>query len=391
MKHLAGLLIFLFMISCAPGAHAGSGEVAPENTIGLITLPPQWTETYTREPTLPDPTDTGTPVPTVTRTLVPTSTKTPTATDYSGPMEFEKIRTLNAGEPIVGVDYQPILQRLISISATGNVRLYDTVQGERLLNKNIDSSGWASVALDPYGDYFILGLRDRIEIRNSQTTEVVHLIQEGILNVRGISFFARKGILAVTGENGLQLFSNLSGRASDIPRRSADSLFMEATTRPVFNPDGTELGFGGLYNGDPTLEIEYLDMCSEGICFNGGESGNVFGTYGTIADLQFSKEGGLVVVSGGSIAVMDASRTDVRNHIEVRNPLHIALAEEDHLLVAGTADGRLLLMRFPSLEIIVNIPAHQGKINQLLYNGADGVMVTAGEDGKIILWKIVKK
>ena len=68
---------------------------------------------------------------------------------------------------------------------------------------------------------------------------------------------------------------------------------MEATTRPVFNPDGTELGFGGLYNGDPTLEIEYLDSCSEGICFNGGESGNAFGTYGRIADLQFSKEGGI--------------------------------------------------------------------------------------------------
>ncbi|MGB7538736.1 MAG: hypothetical protein WBM17_09370 [Anaerolineales bacterium] len=391
MKHLAGLLIFLSVISCAPGAHAGSGEVAPENTLALITLPPQWTETYTREPTLPEPTDTDTPVPTVTPTPAPTFTKTPTATYYSGPMEFEKIRTLNAGEPIVGVDYQPILQRLISISATGNVRLYDAVQGDRLLNKKIDSSGWAGVALDPYGEFFILGLRDRIEIRNAQTTEVVHSIREGIRNVKGISFFASKGILAVAVENGLQLFSNLSGRASDIPRRSADSLFMEATTRPVFNPDGTELGFGGLYNGEPALEIEYLDACSEGICFNGGESGNVFGGYGTIADLQFSKEGGLAVVSGGSIAVLDASRTDVRNHIEVRNPLHIALAGEDHLLVAGTADGRLILMRFPSLEIIVNIPAHQGKINQLIYSGVDGVMVTAGEDGKINLWTIARK
>ena len=391
MKYFSCLLIFLSMISCAPGAPAANGDVPHENTIGLITLPPQWTATYTKEPTLPEPTRTDTPVPTVTQTPVPTSTKTPTATDYSGPMEFEKFRTINAGEPIVGVDYQPILQRLISISATGNIRLYDTVQGDKLLNKKIDSSGWASVLMDPYGEFFILGLQDRIEIRNPQTADVVHAIQEDILRVKGMAFLARKGILAVTGKNGLLLFSNLSGRASDIPRRSADSLFIEATTRPVFNPDGTELGFGGLYNGDPTLEIEYLDTCSEGICFNGGEGGNVFGKYGTVADLQFAKEGGLAVVSGGSIAVFDASRTDVRNHIEVKNPLHIVLADEDHLLVASTADGRLILMRFPSLEIIGNIPAHQGKINQLIYSGADGMITTAGDDGKINLWKITKK
>ncbi len=396
MKHLVYVLLFVSLVACVPNRNQGGGNAGYSGSIVPFTLPQQWTSTYTREPTLHEPTRTDTPEPTATltpeptRTKLPTLTPVPSATYYSGPMGFEKIRTLSAGEAIVGIDYQPTMQWLVSISATGNIRMYDTAQGARILDSKINSSGPASILLDPDGAFFIVGVQDRIEIRNAQTASSIHLLQENFLHIRGIALSAGKRVLGVTDEKGFYLISKITGEASVVPTAAPYLSGLKPITRPVFSPDEMELAYGGIWEGSQTLSINYLEPCSEGLCVNGGEGGNAFAPYGAIVDLQISNEDWLAVASGNYVAVFDPSRTKEWAHAEVTNLVNLALAEDDHLLVASTADGKLVLMRFPSLETVASIQAHQGKINQLVYSAADGVIATAGEDGLIDLWKIVR-
>jgi hypothetical protein len=48
----------------------------------------------------------------------------------------------------------------------------------------------------------------------------------------------------------------------------------------------------------------------------------------------------------------------------------------------------LILLRFPELERLGEAEAHQGPIRQLVYHAGRDKFATAGEDGKVVLWKI---
>jgi WD40 repeat protein len=383
MKNGAAVLILIATVSCTTGGSAGSGGNPPPSI--AFALPPQWTETFTREPTLPEPTVSSARE----QTLPGQPAETEPTGDLDGAAVFEKVVTLDAdGEPVVGIDYSPKWGLLVSISDRGVVRLWDTDDGTLLVLRETDSRGWASILLDPDADFFVLGLDEMIEIRSAETAEIIRAYTDNLIHhLLGMAFFPDRQLMAVTGEYGLQLFAGVSKDPAVRPKRLDTYFEAKAATRPVFNPEGTKLGYGGTFNGQSVLHISNVDYCADGFCFNGGEGGTLYGRYGSIVDLQFSAAGWLAVAGETAVAVYDESRREIAK-AEVPNLAGISLVGDDTLLVCSTSDGRLILLRFPELERLGEAEAHQGPIRQLVYHAGRDKFATAGEDGKVVLWKI---
>jgi hypothetical protein len=215
MKNGAAVLILIATVSCTTGGSAGSGGNPPPSI--AFALPPQWTETFTREPTLPEPTVSSARE----QTLPGQPAETEPTGDLDGAAVFEKVVTLDAdGEPVVGIDYSPKWGLLVSISDRGVVRLWDTDDGTLLVLRETDSRGWASILLDPDADFFVLGLDEKIEIRSAETAEIIRAYTDNLIHhLLGMAFFPDRQLMAVTGEYGLQLFAGVSKDPAVRPKR----------------------------------------------------------------------------------------------------------------------------------------------------------------------------
>jgi WD40 repeat protein len=200
--------------------------------------------------------------------------------------------------------------------------------------------------------------------------------------------FPEKKWLAATGAFSLQLFTNVTGDANAKPENGFSNTYFTDYTRPVFNTDGTKIGFGGRYEGQDILSVEYLDEYMGKVTVNGGKGGNRFGQYGRVVDLKFADRDRLIVASQNTVAYYDDDDEEIIR-TEIQNLAGISLNRTNDLLVSVTTGGRLILMHFPQLERVTEIQAHSGRINQLVFHNEREVFATAGEDGKIKIWRII--
>jgi WD40 repeat protein/transcriptional regulator with XRE-family HTH domain len=118
---------------------------------------------------------------------------------------------------------------------------------------------------------------------------------------------------------------------------------------------------------------------------------------GRVTGLAFGQQGRLLATSSsGGAQLWDVSRADHANLLATVRPTgptsHIALSADGTLLAtAESADtpARLWDIRDPRqpTERAV-LPGHAGEINLLAFSPAKPVLVTTGDDGKVLLWDV---
>jgi len=219
----------------------------------------------------------------------------------------------------------------------------------------------------------IVSLEDAVRIWDLRTLRQTHLIRSPVGTIWGVEYSPDASLLALWGEYGLGLWST----ESESFVRSNRNRLLVAT----FSPDGRTLATGG-WDGTITL----WDVAT------GEELHSVPGHAGTLLSLSFTLDGRRLASGGGAgdtricfwdsgtlapLGCSDAHGSDV--HAIVFSPSHPTLV---------STGPRRIVKRWPTdlSAPPLSFVGHDGNVFPAHFTPDGSVVMTAGDDGLVILW-----
>jgi WD40 repeat protein len=202
---------------------------------------------------------------------------------------------------------------------------------------------------------------------------VVHEIEGHEDVISDIQFNTNGSLLASSGIDKLiKLWDPVSGK---------QLLSLEGHTEEVsclkFHPKESLL-ISGSYDG--SLKAWNLDTGQEAYTL-------VMDDY--ILCLDYSRDGGYLVIGGRDIVIWDAIH-DVESFVIETNSLiySLKISSDDQLLAAGGQDADLILWNLRNREIILSFEGHEDRINSVIFGKDNDIVFSGSDDASIILWDL---
>lgn len=112
---------------------------------------------------------------------------------------------------------------------------------------------------------------------------------------------------------------------------------------------------------------------------------------GDVTALALSNDGNQVITGGADKVVRHSQANG--NQVRVlpganAQVASVAIAANNSLIAAGTADNRLLLWNAPDGKPLADVPAHGGPVRSLAFHPNNAQLATAGEDGLVKFWAL---
>ena len=108
-----------------------------------------------------------------------------------------------------------------------------------------------------------------------------------------------------------------------------------------------------------------------------------------VTHAQISYDGRMIVTAnkGSKINIYDMTMLKCKFIINCPSPVTcIRLTRDTQMLLAGHADGKLIVYRLKDCKTLLNTGIHQGEVTSIDVSADSLVCATAGEDKKIIVW-----
>jgi WD40 repeat protein len=64
----------------------------------------------------------------------------------------------------------------------------------------------------------------------------------------------------------------------------------------------------------------------------------------------------------------------------------LAFSPSGNMIAAGRADGKILFIDFPNLQIVATLPGHHGAVERLIFSPDGQYLISASVDGTIRTW-----
>jgi eukaryotic-like serine/threonine-protein kinase len=268
------------------------------------------------------------------------------------------------------------------------------------------------------------GAGDEIFLLSARSLQWLHVLDAGQGEVNGLAFDPASRRLASVGDDGTLRIWDLETRQSGPPipahpgeawqvvfTRDGSGLItcgddpwirrwdietgqasgsLQGHTAPVeaisLSADGRTLGSAG---ADKSARLWDLDSGAELLCLGGDE-----GHTDRLSSIAFSPDGRWVVTGGldGTVRVWDAKTGERKTVLEHPDGVQsVAFDETGELLAAGDRGGSIRLVRCDgdswSSPITAGVlQSHRGRVYGLVFGPEQGQLVSASEDGHLILW-----